>query len=229
MKLLIATPIFDQSIPIQYFNSFWRSVPVMLENGINFDVMTETRNLISVSRNKCAHRALEGGYDKLLFIDSDMVWEPDFIVKLARSKREIVGGTYPFRTMSPRLNLQSMECHGESWVLQDFISKYADENGEVEVQKLPTGFLMIDVSVFRKLMPIVESYKWKDPMKAEADVEKMFFPIGIEDGYCETEDWGFCRIVKEIGYKIYWNTSVITDHMGIHQYTVKHNSGGVHA
>lgn len=221
MKLLIATPIFDGTIPIQYFNSFMRSIPVMLEHGIQFDIMTESRNLISVSRNKCAHRALERGCDKLLFIDSDMVWEPEYILKLANSKHEIVGGTYPFRTMSNILNLISLEEHGKSWKIEDFIAQHADENGEVEVQKLPTGFLMIDTSVFRKLMPLVKTYRWKDPMSPEDDVEKDFFPISIQNERMETEDWGFCRVAKEAGYKIYWNTRVITDHVGIHQFSVK--------
>jgi hypothetical protein len=221
MRIMIGTPIFDGAVPIEYFNCYNNSIPVMLDAGIDWQVYPETRNLISISRNRIAHAALEKGFDKVLFIDADMVWDPQWIVKLAKSKHPIVGGSYPFRTMSPRLNLQSLECHGESWEINQFRAKYADQNGEVEVQKLPTGFLMIDCSVFRKLMQTAETYKHKDPTWDEPQEEKMFFPIGIHNGWSETEDWGFCRIAKEAGFKIYWNTEVVCDHMGIHRFSIR--------
>lgn len=220
IKLLICTPVYDAHLPTGYVNSLLKSIPVMLENNINFSLMTETRNLISWARNNCAMAAVKNNFDKLLFIDSDIFWEPEDLLALVMSKKEIIGGAYPYRAYPIMLNLQSMGEEAGKWELNEFRSRHKDP--EVEVQKIPTGFLKIDVDVFRKLDAVADTYKRKDPMEAEPREEKMYFPIGIsKEGWSLTEDWGFCELAQSVGYKLYWHIDVIVEHFGLHTFTVK--------
>jgi glycosyltransferase involved in cell wall biosynthesis len=220
ISLLLATPVFDAHLPTGYVNSLLKSIPVMLEHDINFSLMTETRNLISWARNNCAMQALKNNFDKLLFIDSDIFWEPEDLLALVLSQKEIIGGAYPYRAYPITLNLQSMGEEAGKWDLNEFRSRYTDP--EVEVKKIPTGFLKIDVDVFRKLEPIAKTYFRKDPMEEKPREEKMFFPIGIsKEGQSLTEDWGFCELAESVGYKLYWNVNVIVEHFGLHTFSVK--------
>lgn len=223
MKVLIATPLFDNYLPAQYFNAYLASIPVMLEAGLTFHLMTETRNWISMCRNRCAIKAMELGCDKLVFIDSDIIWKPEDLMKLIMSKREIIGGVYPFRYYPLKLNMRSLESQGESMSADEYIKNFSDENGECEVERLPTGFLAISTSVFRKLEPVAQDYRHKDPMMPHEEWEKNYFPMYIdpETKYAETEDFGFCAMAKKAGYKIYWKTDVMVDHIGHHIYSLK--------
>lgn len=189
-------------------------------------------------RNRLAKIALDSGADKLLFIDSDIIWHPQDLIKLLLSKRKIIGGVYPFRAYPLKLNMRSLESQGEAMSADEYINKFKDENGEIEVERLPTGFTCIDVSVFRKIGDLqsqdTEFKKWaserarfkyrhKDPMAASEEWEENYFPMYIdpETEYAETEDFGFCAMAKKAGYKIYWKSDVIVDHIGHHIFSLK--------
>lgn len=223
MKILIATPIFGDDIKLKYHQSMIQTMAYLIRNGIEFDVMHEARNLIHQARNRMAHYAINNGFDKLMFIDADISWRISDLDALIKSNHKIVGGTYPLKTFPIRLNfvpMQGIYGSATTFDVNEYMHKYADEEGAVEVHMIPTGFLMIDISVFKDLDPIVEQYNHRDPMRKELEFEKMYFPFKIgEDGFLLTEDWGFCDLVRKLGYKIYWQTKAIVDHVGSHTYS----------
>ncbi len=102
-----------------------------------------------------------------------------------------------------------------------YLETHMDENGEVEVHRIPTGFLMIDISVFKDIEPLCQKYNpGRDPILGVMQDETMFFPMGINDeGVLNTEDWGFCELAQKAGHKIYFQTRSIVDHVGRHQYS----------
>lgn len=223
MKLLVCTPIFDSYVPVMYMQRYLETIPVLMQHNIEFSLLTESRFVINVSRSVCARKAMENGFDKILFIDSDIIWNPEDVLRLCLSKHEIVGGAYPFRAHPIKLNIQPVPDSVQGPMdSNEFVRKFADENGEIEVEKIPTGFLKIDVSVFRKMMPHMQSFRHKDPMLSDEFREKLFFPFGIsKDGYLLTEDWAFCEEVKKLGYKLYWNSKVVVDHFGTQIFSAK--------
>lgn len=199
-------------------------MPYLIREKVDFDLTTEARNDISQCRNRCAHRAINGKFDKLLFIDADISWEGLDILKLLKSDKKIIGGTYPLKAFPIRLNFvpKHEENLAPNFDVQKYVDERADENGELEVHRIPTGFLMIDVSVFKDLEPFVQSYHHRDPMLGEEEHEKMFFPKNIDaTGFYNMEDWGFCEAAQKAGHKIYWQTKVVVDHVGTHTYSAR--------
>ncbi len=186
MKVLIATPSYDGNVKLGYHHSLLETIPYLTRAGVGFSMINEARNLINQARNRSALYAINNGFDKLLFIDSDLP---------------------------------------ENFDGQWFIDNYADKTtGEVEVHMLATGFLMIDVSVFKDLDPVAETYHTRDPIKGLKEYEKMYFPFNItKEGFLNTEDWGFCDLARSVGHKIFWNTRVIVDHIGTHLYSATTN------
>lgn len=223
MKVLIATPSFDGNVKLGYHHSLLETIPYLTRAGVGFSLINEARNLINQARNRSAHYAINNGFDKLLFIDSDIKWKPEHVMELLKSDKKIVGGVYPVKAYPIRLNFVPLQNIGlpENFDGQWFIDTHADKTtGEVEVHMLATGFLMIDVSVFKDLDPVAEKYHTRDPIKGTTEHEKMYFPFNItKEGFLNTEDWGFCDLARSVGHKIYWNTRVIVDHIGSHLYS----------
>ena len=196
---------------------------MLIHEKIEFNIINEARNLINQARNRSAHYALNNGFDKILFIDADISWQAKDVWNLLQSDKKVVGGTYPLKTFPIKLNFVPPQnlYTTETFDPNEFIQNHSDpKTGEAEVFMLPTGFMMIDCSIFRELEPVVEKYHHRDQMKREIESESMFFPFKIApDGFLYTEDWGFCDEVHKLGHKIYWNTRVIVDHVGRHTFS----------
>jgi len=223
-KVLIATPIFDGKVTIQYHQNLLETIPHLVAHKIGFTMMNEARNLIHQARNRGAHYALNNGFDKILFIDADISWKGIDVLRLLASDKRVIGGLYPLKTFPVKLNFVPPEglYTTKTFDPNEFVTTHADpKTGEVEVEMLPTGFMCIDCSVFRDLDPHVEKYHHRDQHELKVQHENMYFPFKIApDGFLYTEDWGFCDLVRnKLNEKIYWHTRVIVDHVGSHTYS----------
>ncbi len=210
MNLLIATPSYGGILTTGYFNSFLKTMAQLSGSNVNVSVMVDDRDaLISRSRNKLATFALESKrIDKMLFIDSDIVWTPNDVLLLLASKKDIIGGVYSYKKfpINPVVNGLSEKSE-------------LNKDGEVEVKTLPCGFMMIDVSIFKSLSKRTQKYKFFDEVDQTHKFIYDFFPIGInEDEVYNTEDWGFCDIARKDGNKVWLHTKVKLGHIGSHEY-----------
>lgn len=185
-------------------------------------------SLIGRARNKCAKFFLDGGFDKLLFVDADLAWKEEWIELLLRSKRPIIGGTYPLKSHPITLNFNPMlgeasDVFGRERGVEayrSFVRQFVDSIGEVEVRHVPTGFLMIDRSVFlslieKKSIPPYESFQ---PDTGKIEVLWDFFPTRVIASRYESEDWAFCSIAREAGFPVYLQTKAVCAHLGNYLY-----------
>lgn len=226
MKLLIGSPAFGGQVTCGYLKSLLPVISELTSRGIQVDLhMLETESLITRGRDTVATHALTKGYDKLLFIDADMIFTTENVLKLLASKRDIVGGTYPLKNYPITINFNPLPEHRDLFGVERYqdnylawVAEYADENGEAEVMHIPTGFMLIDCKVFAAL-----SYKVPWYQAYEADTKTIltsyeFFPAGVTDNQYESEDWNFCSIARANGFKIYLQTQAVNTHVGTHAY-----------
>lgn len=185
-------------------------------------------SLVNRARNNLAHNFYNGYpaqldgkparmlYDWLLFLDTDLIFQPEGIVTLYKLALEkgpgIYGGTYPFKQLKPKIVFNNMpNC-------------VPDKEGIVEVREVGTGFMLIHRDVFTKM---IEAFS--DEMRFEADQGDMndaraikydFFTVGVRKdpllGYKRflSEDWYFCQRWREIGGKIWMHTGIQCGHIG---------------
>jgi len=236
MKIFLCTPAYGGQLHTRWFGSWMESTAAAAQAGYLMSVFLMDRDaLISRARNICATTALENGFDKLMFIDNDIVWKPDQLLMLLESKREIIGGTYPIKKFPINPVFNVIKEHFDDFPLDtknmeqynEFVKKRADENGEVEVHHIPTGFLLIDCKVFKDLTKTQSKYESYDSVSKKRRVIYDFFPIqlvpqeGTDIKIYQTEDWGFCNAAHSAGYKIYLQTKCVVDHIGTHQYSAR--------
>lgn len=226
MKLLIGTPAYGGQVTVDYLQSLIPTLTHLGNDGIQVGLhMQKSESLISRGRNTCAMAAIKGGYDKLLFIDADIVFTYEKVKMLLNSKKKIVGGTYPLKNHPITLNFNPLQhqraLFGDNRQQDNYfewVKEYADPNGEAEVEHIPTGFMLIDMQVFAKLSHIVPWYQTFMPDLKAYDQSFDFFPVGTREHQYESEDWAFCRIAREAGFGVYLQTKAVCGHVGTHTY-----------
>ena len=89
MKLLIAVPTQDY-IHYKFARSLlWLAVK-LARSGIDFDVDFRANALVYDSREKLAAKARLEGFDEVLWLDSDMVFDADLYDKLSAHDKDFV-------------------------------------------------------------------------------------------------------------------------------------------
>jgi hypothetical protein len=82
-----------------------------------------------MARNQMVGDFLASDADKLVFIDSDVSWEPGSILKLAMHKADFVGGAYRLKQDEEAYPVEWVDPKGELWA----------KDGLLEVAHLPAG------------------------------------------------------------------------------------------
>ena len=223
MKILIGTPAYGGQIFTDYLISMVTTQRGFYRDNVDFALYTiDNESFINRARDKIANEAMNGDYDKLIFIDADIGWTYDDICNLCNSDKDIIGGTYPMKTLPIQLNFNPAPDHFDYFTDNirdvDNFNRYKDEqsenNGEIEVLHIPTGFMSINTSFFHKLKDKVQSYT------SGGKLTYNFFPHGIKNGVLESEDWAFCSLARENGIPIHLNTKIVLSHAGTYKYKI---------
>lgn len=223
-SVLIATPMYGGQCTMQFIESINLLNDYLGQQQIpTATYFIANESLITRGRNTCATLALEKKFDKLLFIDADIGFTPHDFARLYYSDKKIVGGLYPHKTLPIKLNFN----HIRNGTLEDIpfeeYRKRANEAGEVEVEHIATGFLMIDCSVLRQLQSSTPSYTSTHmngvPMKFYD-----FFTAGAKDGKYLSEDWSFCEQARAKGISVWANVDTILTHTGTYTFRFPHET-----
>lgn len=192
MKTMIAVPCMD-SVPVQFCQSL-----ALLDKVGEVTLAMKPGSLIYNSRNELAKMAIESGAEFVLWLDSDMVFPPDLLVRMSKTLLEngwdILTGIY-FKRMPP---------FGP--VLFD------------RVDQLPDGKLQADKT------ETIPDFPWEVGgcgfggvfMRTEVLMAtaldhggKLFEP---ENG--AGEDIAFCIRARKSGYKVICDPSIELGHVG---------------
>jgi hypothetical protein len=147
----------------------------------------------------------------MLFIDSDVEFEPEAVIRMMVAKKNII--CTPYRAKSPEINK-----HIYTVEFKDPKNILVLAEGLVEIEAGPTGLMLIDRKVFEEIIKNHRDLKIKN--KVKPDVGKShefyynFFNFGFIDGYTMGEDVSFCRLARGDGFKIYANIESPTGHHG---------------
>ena len=196
MKILVAIPCMA-TIHTQFFRSV---LSLQMPSGENYTEFTMTENsLIYDARNIMAHKAVEGGFDRVLWLDSDMVFDRDLFQRLSAwidTGYDYVSGLYFRRNGAPYPVVYKYvgfaERNGEKIPVADPFFDYP-ENELFEVAATGFGGVMMTVDLIREVK------------------EKFGLPFSPALGF--GEDLSFCQRVKQIGKKMYCDSSIKLSHI----------------
>ena len=135
-------------------------------------IYTENPN-IAITRNMAVAVAKMHRADYLFFIDSDMKFPRDALIRLFAHQKEIVGAIYP-RRKPPHIML-GVALNAEEGAKQDGLSK---------MHNIPTGILLIKMPVFKK-------------------IDRPYFRCPFNEYEITGEDVDFCERARDSGLTIY--------------------------
>ena len=190
MRTLIAVPCMDQ-VPAPFAQSL-----AMLQKTGECMLSMQIGSLIYTSRNNLAQMAIQMDVDYVFWLDSDMVFEPDTLIRmmdtLQKNDYDILTGLY-FRRVPPytpvlfdKLDIHRNIC---SWTEFHEIPEEPFEIGGCGF-----GCVLMKADVFYDV---------------QAKHGNMFAPLGNNG-----EDIAFCWRARDCGFKIYCDPSVICGHVG---------------
>lgn len=202
-KVLIGTPSYDGRIDVWFANSLMNTVKESIEKGIHVHaIYTSYDSLVQRARNSLVKLALDGGYDDLFFIDSDVEWETDWFFNLLDRPEPIVGGALVKKT----------DKEGYTIKLLDKELKYSADRKILEVDGVGTGFLKISRFALEKLWDASDEYE------SEGETNRMIFDIKVVNGDLISEDYVLCNKWKSLGYKVWADPTITCNHIGIKKF-----------
>lgn len=156
---------------------------------------------IHYARNKAVWEAVNQKATHLMFIDSDIAFPPDGIERLLKRQFDIVGGLY-FGRVAP-FPVAKVAHPTIPNAMTNPVS--IPEDDVFEVKAIGTGFLLINMDVFKKLEP--PFFYHTEP--SEFGLMTHPFPNN-EIG----EDIAFCLKAREAGFKVWVDQTIPLTHIG---------------
>jgi hypothetical protein len=166
---------------------------------------------IDLARNRMASRALRDGFEELMWIDSDMVFDPGAVDRLRAHNLPMVAG------ICPKKGEQAINCA----VLPDTESiTFGEKGGLLEVRYVGLAFVLTHRSLYEDIQKACEL-----PICGQrhgTPFVPFFQPLVIPDGdghWYLTEDYAFCERARRAGHRIMTDTSIRLHHIGRYPYS----------
>lgn len=179
-RIFVATPMYGGMCSGMYTRSAIDTTTLAARYGIDlkfFYLFNES--LITRARNYLVDEFLRAEqYTHLMFVDSDISWDPNDLISLAalcdEDKHPVIGGPYPKKTIAWEKVRNAVDAGlGDNNPLDlekytgDFVFNPTGGNSRislvepVDVLETGTGFMMIHRSVFEKFKETYPKYTYK--------------------------------------------------------------------
>lgn len=238
VNILICTPCYGGQLFNSYFHSLIETMNFLSAIGIRFGIKTiANESLITRARNTCVSYFLSHPeYTHLMFIDADITFPYDAILKLLRANKDITAGIYPKKTYRFDRLPQLVEMEPQTWLqdteakLLDYVVNFYDPRAQIvnnciRVKDAPTGFMLIKKSVFDDMIKAYPELQYKNDLALDESQHKpdtfwLFFDCikDPEDGRYLSEDYAFCRLAQKIDKECWIDVTIPLSHTGMHKY-----------
>ncbi len=155
-------------------------------DGIDvYGIFSNKSSIVAEARNNGVQMAEEAEVDYLLFLDSDMTFPRSTLPRLLAHRQDVVGATYAKRVPPhPALGTAVMPQPDDA------------PPGLIEMVRIPTGCLLIRMSVFHHLT-------------------RPYFRFGVDEAHNSIlgEDYMFCDRVRAAGLRI-WCDYTLSQELG---------------
>lgn len=240
-KLMIATPMYGG----QCAGMFTRSVADLSALCSSYGIPLQlyflfNESLITRARNYCSDEFMRSDADHLMFIDSDIGFNPHDVIALMAlqsqepEKYDIIGGPYPKKCISWEKIKRAVDkgvADKDANVLEKFVGDFVFNprggSGSIpigepcEVLEIGTGFMMITKEAMQKFADTYPEYTYKpDHIRTEAfDGSReimMFFQAEVdpETKRYLSEDYWFCQKAQKAGIKTWICPWMQLNHVG---------------
>ena len=240
-SIFVATPVHSEC-SIHYTQALLAFQQKCMFNGILVSFTLLKSSLVTQGRNLCVNTFMEESikhpYSHMLFIDSDIEFSFETIMKLIAADKDIVAAPYPLKDLdwekiAKRIKHKNitdgntMSKQGFTWPLKlEGKNEVTVIGGVAEVTHAPTGCMLIKKQVFEKMIQELPELKINQPTVINGKMVEKEFMYNFFDCYHEPEtkkyygeDFGFCKRWAEIGGKCHILVDEYITHIGEYRFT----------
>ena len=156
-KLFILTPCYGGMCFVSYLESLINTINVF--NMFNFPIQVEfckNDSLVSRARNNLIARAMSDPLaSHIIFIDSDITWNPISILKLILADKPLIGGVYPIKRYNWENLINQTTQKYDNTVIDSWIKK--KDNNEILKKTMP-DISTIQSSLFRYNINYIDTH-----------------------------------------------------------------------
>ena len=241
--LFVGSPMYGGQCYGLYANAMLKLGITCVEQGLKMRYAPLfNESLIPRARNAVADAFLATDMTHFLFIDADIEFTPEDVLALLvladpLSDKDVVCGLYPKKHICWAKIKAAVEQGYEADQLEEFVGEMVmnpvGREGDyslyepLDVSECGTGFMMIQRHVLERF---VEAYPALYYHVHEGDLHQTasFFNIHIDHNHrLLSEDYDFCRLVREMGMKVWVAPWLNLNHLGYYRF--KGNAGAVSA
>jgi len=224
--LVVATPCYGGRVTSAYFSSVLKLQEACQSKGIALTfLMPDGEDLIQRSRQEIVTSFLEiANATHLLFIDSDIAFEPDQAFRLLRFNADVVAATYPLKQINwekvkaaALAGNKKLESSGLRYVLET-VQPIQVRDGFVKALSTGTGFFLVKRAVFTAMMSHYPELRYSlgsgDSKNGPWAYALFNCQIDGKDGPFLSEDYSFCRLWIRMGGEIWVDLESRLNHLG---------------
>jgi hypothetical protein len=221
-KLFVATPMYGGMCVGGYTMGILNTVQAFMPHGIQmYYSYMMNESLITRARNGLAYDFLQTDATHLMFIDADISFNPEDIVRMIAADKDIICGLYPKKEINWHLVEQAIKSGVDYKDLPNYTGSFVvnlvggatettgNINEPMEIDNGGTGFMLIKRGVFEALKDKVPTYTNdmilivdKNPVKK---IIHEYFATSIDEtsNRLLSEDYHFCKLARQNGFKVY--------------------------
>ena len=237
-RLFIATPCYGGMLTEAYFRSMVRTLTFFNQHQIPVAFGTiANESLVTRARNVLVAYFLQSNYTRLLFIDADIEFQVEDVLKLVAHNKDVCVGAYPKKGVNWQrireavmtngaapMDDRSIAASGRDYAINfKFVNadlkQIAIENGVIKLHDGATGFMMIKREAIDKMIVSYPELKYNNDLNTPPDLQDFFYAffdtmIDPKDRRYLSEDYTFSRRWQDIGGDIWLDPSISLNHFG---------------
>ena len=217
MNIFFATPCYGGMVTDQFFLSMFRASQTFMQHGINFRITTlRNESLITRGRNILTAMFLESDCSHLMFIDADIEFQADDLLRMMAYDKPIMAAAYPKKALPIQYAINFKFINQEK-------KQIRIENGAVEVLDASTGFFLVKREVVEKMMQAYPELHYRNDSNIDEKFNKYCYSFfdtihDPEDNRYLSEDYTFCRRWQKLGGEIWLDPNTKLNHVGTYSF-----------
>ena len=203
-SILFATPCYGGQVFAPHFKSCMALTQDLTINGIEHDWLIRwNESLVHRARMGMTAEFLKTNHTHMMWLDADIEFTSDDVAKLWNLDVDIAVGAYRMKKEGGGL---------AAWKDGEMLRHLDTLEGAQSVDYAGTGFMMIKREVIEVLAELAPKFD-----NEHKDIPALYM-TPIVNGVLESEDYHFCRIAREAGYKITLDPSIRLGHWGLKRF-----------
>jgi hypothetical protein len=212
-RVFFALPAYDFKVSLKLATSlvkFAMVAPQIYGVGMQIGSICGC-SVVSRARNLLARQFLDSDCTDLMFIDSDINFDPaDVFRLLAWTTDKGIAAGIPVARKKNKVFISTLDMDEAGCVQMNAM-------GLVKAKRVATAFMMVQRKVFEDMDQKMPDLEYWDE-NTQTTLKSFFDFKSTPDGYIG-EDYLFCDRARELGHEVWIDPTIKLGHMGVEEFT----------